>query len=300
MRTSGHGTGASAAPASPLALTGPELQVLAARENFPVAPWFLPARERAALLSLYSFARLVDDLSDEPGAGPPERRLRLLDAVEQDLDRLYAGDAARLPAVSGLARAVADHALPDAPFRALIEANRQDQRCSSYEGWDELLAYCALSAAPVGELVLRVFGAATSERLAWSRDVCAGLQVVEHLQDVGEDWARGRTYVPRTELAAVGLPVHELLRPGSGPALARVVDSVAARASALLDAGPPLVASLHGRPRIAVAAFVGGGRAALDSVRRAGARLPSGAPRVARSDLVRHTLRLLAPRRDRG
>lgn len=297
MQTSGRATGGTSA--SPLALTGPELHVLAGRENFPVAPWFLPARQREALLALYSFARLVDDVGDEPAAGPPERRLRLLDAVEQDLDRLYAGDPPRLPAVSGLARPVADHALPDAPFRALIEANRHDQRDSSYEGWDELLAYCDLSAAPVGELVLRVFGAATPERLAWSRDVCAGLQVVEHLQDLGEDWERGRTYLPRAELDAVGLPMHELLRPGAHAALGRVVDSVATRAAALLDAGAPLVASLRGRPRLAVAAFAGGGHAALDGARRAGARLPTGAPPVARHDLVRHTLRLLASRRAR-
>ncbi len=44
------------------------------------------------------------------------------------------------------------------PFVRLIEANRLDQRKSRYATWEELRDYCALSADPVGEIVLGVFG----------------------------------------------------------------------------------------------------------------------------------------------
>jgi phytoene/squalene synthetase len=43
-----------------------------------------------------------------------------------------------------------------------------------------------------------------------------------------------------------------------------------ARARALLADGTALVASLRGRHRLAIAAYVGGGRAALDAVERSG------------------------------
>ena len=97
-----------------------------------------------------------------------------------------------------LAGTVRECNLPRGPFLRLIEANRRDQFVTRYDSFDELLDYCQLSAAPVGELVLHVFGAATPDRIALSDKLCAGLQVIEHLQDVDEDRARGRVYIPAT------------------------------------------------------------------------------------------------------
>ncbi len=75
------------------------------------------------------------------------------------------------------------------PFARLIEANRIDQRVHRYETWEQLRGYCALSADPVGELVLGVFGLATPERVALSDSICTALQLAEHCQDVAEDLA---------------------------------------------------------------------------------------------------------------
>src|SRR6266571_7152770 len=57
-------------------------------ENFPVALRLLPARHRAHLMAVYGFARTVDDIGDE---APVAERARLLDELEADLGRLYAG-----------------------------------------------------------------------------------------------------------------------------------------------------------------------------------------------------------------
>ena len=86
-----------------------------------------------------------------------------------------------------------------------------DQRVHSYATWDELLGYCHLSADPVGELVLHVFGAATPERIALSDAVCTALQLTEHWQDVREDLARARVYVPLEDLARHGCTIDDAL-----------------------------------------------------------------------------------------
>ena len=203
-------------------------------ENFPVAMWLLGARTRRHLLAIYGFARLVDDIGDEVQGD----RLALLDWLEGELDAVFAGGEPEHPVMRALAPTVRECALPRDPFERLIEANRRDQTVTRYETIDELLDYCRLSAAPVGELVLGVFGAATPERVALSDKICAALQIVEHLQDVDEDAARGRTYI--------------------GPFDAR------AHARDLFRQGAPLVRTLRGRARIAVAGFVAGGRSALD------------------------------------
>lgn len=262
----------------------------AAGENFAVAPRILPRRWREPLLALYGFARLVDQIGDEATGD----RLALLDALEADLARAYRGEA-RHPLLRRLAPVLRAHALPREPFRRLLDANRRDQRLRRVATWDELLACCALSANPVGELVLHVFGAATPERVALSDRVCSALQVIEHCQDVAEDRARGRVYLPAQDLAVEGCGLGELVRPDA-PALRRVVALEIARARGLLAAGRPLVASLSGFARWAVAGYVAGGLSACDALERAGYDASAPSARATRRAVLRHAVRLLWPR----
>jgi squalene synthase HpnC len=255
---------------APLAAQAPTRDAVMAQsgsENFPVASYLLGRRQRTHLLAIYGFARLVDDLGDE-AAGD---RLALLNWLESELDRLYAGAAVEHPVMQALAPTVAACGLPAEPFRRLIEANRRDQTVTRYETFEELLDYCQLSAAPVGELVLHVFGAATRERIALSDRICAGLQVTEHLQDIEEDLRRGRVYLPQDDLRAFGCHENDLTQAdGGGEAVRRLIAFEADRARALLTEGAPLDRTLSPRPRAAVASFLAGGRAALDALAHSG------------------------------
>ncbi|MHB1568118.1 MAG: squalene/phytoene synthase family protein [Solirubrobacteraceae bacterium] len=213
------------------ALPAPQAVLARARtENFPVALWLLGPRIRRHLLAIYGFARLVDEVGDESEGD----RLAALHRIEAELD------APVHPVMVALAATARECRLPREPLLRLIEANRLDQQVHLYDSFEQLLHYCSLSAAPVGELVLHVFGACTAQRLELSDRVCAALQVIEHLQDREEDRARGRVYI--------------------GPF------DAARHARDLLEAGPPLVSQLRGRARLAVAGFLAGGRCALDEL----------------------------------
>jgi squalene synthase HpnC len=229
-------------------------------ENFPVASRLVARETRGHLMAIYGFARLVDEVGDEAWGD----RLALLDQIEEQLDALYDGRPLEHDVLRSLRPTVLACGLPAEPFRRLIEANRRDQVITRYETFDELIGYCQLSAAPVGELVLRVFGVATPQRIALSDQVCAGLQVTEHLQDVAEDYARGRVYLPREDLAQFGCGDDDVA--SGGPALRAVVEFEAVRARMLLAAGAPLARQLPWRARLAVAGFVAGGLAALDEL----------------------------------
>jgi squalene synthase HpnC len=230
-------------------------------ENFTVASAILGRARRRHLMAIYGFARLVDDVGDEVAGD----RLALLDSVEAELDAVYAGGEPEHPVMVALAPTIRECGLPAEPFRRLIEANRRDQAVTRYVTFEELLDYCRLSAAPVGELVLGVFGAATPERVALSDSICAALQIVEHLQDISEDYARDRVYIPREDLVRFGCDDRDLSgEPSAG--LRALVAFEAARARSMLAAGAPLARTLSLRPRLAVAGFVAGGRAALDAL----------------------------------
>ncbi|MFF4242932.1 squalene synthase HpnC [Streptomyces sp. NPDC001822] len=274
----------------------------AADENFPVAPFFLPRAWRDDLMAVYGFARLVDDIGDGdlPPGGADARLLGLdsaqqadrpamLDALEADLNRVFAsvGDGPRHPLMRALRPTVRRCALTPEPFLGLVEANRQDQKVRRYGTYGELLAYCELSANPVGRLVLQITGTASPERIRRSDAVCTALQIAEHIQDVAEDLGRDRVYLPAEDMAHFHVGESELAAPSAGAAVRSLIAFEAERAGHLLDEGIPLVGSVHGRLRLLLAGFVGGGRAALGAVSAAGFDVLPGPPKPTAPRLLR-------------
>jgi len=267
----------------------------AANENFPVAPLLLPRAVRRHLLAIYGFARLVDDLGDEA----PGDRLAQLDRIECDLDRIYAAPdspdppAPSHPLLAELAATVRAFDIPSEPFRRLVQANRQDQTVSRYQRYEDLVAYCELSANPVGHLVLYVFRAVTPERMALSDDICTALQLTEHWQDVAEDLARDRVYLPQEDLARFSVDDAELAAPRAGERVRRLLEFEVGRAAELFDRGAPLVETLRGRARLTVAGFLAGGRAALAAIADAGYDVLSMSPKPTRRRVARELSSIL-------
>jgi squalene synthase HpnC len=235
-----------------------KIRARAGGENFTVASALLGRHTARELLTIYDYARLVDELGDSA----PGDRSALLDVLEQEVEAAFDGTPSH-PIMQALAETIRAHDLPRHPFLRLIEANRRDQVQPEYETIEDLVAYCELSANPVGELVLHVFDAATPTTVELSDDVCTALQLIEHWQDVGEDAAHGRVYLPAEDREQFGVTHAELRATQTGRPLRRLLAFESERAARLLASGRLLVASLHGRARLAVAGYVGGGRAAL-------------------------------------
>ena len=248
-------------------------------------PW------RADLLALYGFARLVDNLGDNYEGD----RLAALQLAEQELELAYAGQATH-DIFRNLQPAIIRCGLDQQEFVKLIEANRLDQTKTSYANWSELMAYCELSANPVGRLVLQIFGQANPPNVAWSDSICSALQVIEHLQDVGEDFKADRIYLPADTLAQHGCSLAvleaDVRQAQTSATLAQVVLQLAGRAREMLQAGEPLVRALKGQPRLAIAGFIAGGLAALDAIEAAQGDVLSALRQPRKTRFARHFVRL--------
>jgi squalene synthase HpnC len=254
-----------------------EVVANASGENFPVALRMLPARHRRHLTNLYFFARLTDDLGDEARTDSPDNqaddqsvaklRLELLDELAADVDRIYDGGQPTSPVMQAMAETVAECGVPARPLLDLIQANRQDQLVTRYATYAELAQYCELSANPVGQIVLYIFGVATPKRIALSDTICTALQLAEHWQDVAEDLASGRIYLPAHDMERYGCTEADLAASTAGPAVRELMIFEVSRVQALLDQGAPLVGTLGGAARLAVAGYLAGGRAALAAIR---------------------------------
>ncbi|MFI6764995.1 squalene synthase HpnC [Streptomyces sp. NPDC050355] len=280
----------------------------AAHENFPVAPFFLPRVWRADLMAVYGFARLVDDIGDgdlAPGGGDAvllgldraqyDDRPALLDALEADLHRVFSDRAPgpKHPLMRRLGPTVRRCELTPEPFLGLIEANRQDQRVSRYATYDDLVAYCELSANPVGRLVLGITGTSSPERVRRSDAVCTALQIVEHVQDVAEDLGRDRVYLPAEDMKRFGVTEADLAAPSGGASVRALIAFEAERARDLLNEGTALVGSVHGRLKLLLAGFVAGGRAALQAVAAAEHDVLPGPPKPTKLSLMRELAAVL-------
>jgi squalene synthase HpnC len=275
-------------PGAAEAVAAPDREVSAweKSENFPVALALLPRDVRADLRAIYAVVRTIDQLGDE---WPGDRTAALL-AFRRDLATVWTTGRPHSPVLAALVGPARRRELPRGPFDLLVAANLQDQRVTRYECFSDLLDYCALSAAPIGRLVLAAFGAASPERVALADRVCAGLQVVEHLQDVAEDRRAGRVYLPLEDLAAHRVRESDLDAASASLALRGLISAELGRVTGLLDAGEPLLADLSGWARLAVAGYLAGGRAAVDGIRRVDCDVLPRTPGVRRRDLARHLL----------
>jgi squalene synthase HpnC len=251
-------------------------------ENFPVALRILPRRHRQHLLAVYDVARVVDDLGDQ-GHGDRRPALR---AFDEDLDALFGGGTPRHPVLQRLRSTVQACGLDAQPFHDLVAANLQDQEKAAYGTFDDLVAYCRLSADPVGRIVLGVFGVSTPERVLLSDRICTALQIVEHCQDVAEDRRNGRIYLPLEDLDRFEVRPTDLDAPRASPAVRQLVAFEAARAGTMLDQGLPLLRLLRGWARLAVTGYVAGGRATLYALRRANWDVLTRTPRPSKRDVL--------------
>jgi squalene synthase HpnC len=274
-------------------LSGPDPRLVldqARSENFPVASRLFPKALRPHLMNIYGFARMADDLGDEAGGD----RLAQLQWLSDELTAIFAGAGGTHPLMRRLAITVRRFGLPREPFDRLVAANRQDQAVHRYATYDDLRGYCHLSADPVGELVLRLTGRCSDHLLDLSDATCTGLQLIEFLQDLGEDAAMGRIYVPLEDLVRFEYGEHELLTGVTNDRFRRLMAFEAGRARSLLERGRPLSHALGGRAGMAVRLFTAGGLAALADLRQRGFDTVSLSAHVSRPRLWWFGLRELS------
>lgn len=262
-------------------------------ENFPVALRFLPRQHREHLHAIYVYARMVDEIGDA-FTGDRTGRLR---EVAADLGTIWSGGQPSDAVLRKLAVTVRERAMSAEPFERLIEANLLDQVVSRYETFDDLRGYCALSADPVGRMVLEIFGQATPEAIARSDQVCTALQLLEHWQDVGEDRRAGRVYLPQEDLRRYGVSERDLDQSSAGRRLRELMRFEIERAAGLLGEGTAIVQHLQGWGRISVAGFVAGGQATVSALRRTDGDVLDRSARPSQLTTAIRILGLLASRR---
>ncbi len=126
--------------------------------------------------------RGADDIADSPALSPQEK----LDGLDR-FEAALVGKTDDVAAARPLRAALAEHRLSPRHAQDLLHAFRMDAVKQRYANFDELMNYCAYSAAPVGRFVLDVHG---ESEVTWPANdaLCSALQIINHIQDCGADY----------------------------------------------------------------------------------------------------------------
>jgi len=160
----------------------------------------LPRVKRHYVHALYGFCRYADDIVDDLGQVPLERRAAALRQFgDRFLDDLAAGRSDDLVCRAVVHTAKAFDLSPE-PFQRFLRSMEMDLSIDRYESFDDLLTYMDGSAAVIGELMVPILEPVSIEAVARARDLGIAFQLTNFLRDVAEDLQRGRVYLPQEDV----------------------------------------------------------------------------------------------------
>jgi len=193
------------------------------RENFPVASLLLPSFARPQILAFYDFARGADDIADHATMAA-EDKIRVLQKIQHAFETHQTTTLP--PWAADCYRMVQSGRMRRGHGEKLLLAFLQDAKKNRYDTIDELLAYCMLSANPVGRMVLEACREPSAD-LEASDALCTALQLINHMQDIHQDYrVLNRIYLPQEWLKSSGLPEATLGADHCSDGLRGVIDRV--------------------------------------------------------------------------
>ena len=234
-------------------------------ENFHVATFFLPAALRPHFHSVYAFCRTSDDLGDE--VANTATATRLLATWRDMLHQSFVHpEQSKHPVYVALQPTVVARNLPIQPFDDLISAFEQDQVYTHHESLATLENYSRYSANPVGRLVLLVSGYTSEQLMLLSDDICTGLQLANFYQDIVEDHARGRRYIPADAMQRFNVTDEQIQTRHFDTNFRAMMQFLVTDARARLTRGQRIVELVDRDLAATLALFVKGGDAILDAI----------------------------------
>jgi phytoene synthase len=178
--------------------------------NLALAFILLPRPKRDAMSALYAFCREVDDVADEESVPAEKRRVQLAEWRE-DIRRACENGSPRFAVNRELQSVIKQFHLPFALFDELIKGCEMDLEIKRYENFENLELYCHRVASVVGLLSIEIFGHQNPACRDYAVYLGKALQLTNILRDVRTDAARGRIYLPQSELKKFNVSENEIL-----------------------------------------------------------------------------------------
>lgn len=203
--------------------------------TFHLAARLFPPKEAGLVAGLYAYCRFSDDLVDDPEGDPtPAALARRLEAWRKLSLEAFGGATTGIPLLDTVMPEAREKGVSELYPQALLDGIAMDLEPRIYASWAELERYTFGVAGAVGGWMTQLFGLDDPELLERAHALGHGMQLTNIARDVGEDWLRGRVYLPEELMAAHGLtpegigemareerPISDAYRSAVGDLLAR-------------------------------------------------------------------------------
>lgn len=228
--------------------------------SFYIASSLLPEEKRHAVRALYAFCRITDDIVDNPEGNVQAN-------LEQWRRHAFSTTppADDLPAVAW-ADARQRFQIPARYAEQLMDGVSRDMEQDRYETFADLATYSYGVASTVGLMSMHIIGFSNPEAIPYAIKLGLALQMTNILRDVGEDWRRGRLYLPQEELEAFGLTEEDIAAGTVTEKWREFMRFQIQRTRHLYLESWPGIMMLHKDGRFAIAAAAGLYRGILDSI----------------------------------
>ena len=216
--------------------------------TFYFASALLPPAQRKHAYAIYAFCRTADSLVDEAKEGYTKEDIQArLSALRRFVQapHTFVPD---YPWTRAFQETLSSLAIPVYLFVELLNGVEMDLYKSRYATFAELYLYCYRVAGVVGQMMCYVYGLRDEASLSYAEKLGVAMQLTNILRDVGEDWQRGRLYIPEETLRQFGVSEAEIGAGQATPAYEALIRDQIEQARAYYREAAPGIARIPSAP----------------------------------------------------
>jgi len=263
--------------------------------SFYFATQFFPRSTREGIYAVYAFARIPDEIVDDPGTTTREQRVERLEEWRQTWLTAMREGGSDDPVMAAIVFAFKKYEIPVEDGEAFLKSMFMDEDKKSYANYAELEEYMYGSAGVIGLMVTRIVGYSTQEAFPHAIKLGYAFQLTNFLRDINEDWDElGRVYMPQDELAQFGLGVEDLGRKRFDERFVDFMKFQIERNKRVYREALPGIRMLDWRGRLAVKISYVLYKAILGEIERAGYNVYKGRVRTDLPKKIKLSIRALA------
>ena len=263
--------------------------------SFYFATQFFPREVREGIYAIYAFARIPDEIVDDPSLNDHDEAIaRLNEWADRWRSAMRAG-ISNDPVLTFIAVQFTKYQIPIAECEAFLRSMFMDEAKFEYANYDELEDYMYGSAGVIGLMVTRVVGYSGENAFEYAKRLGYAFQLTNFLRDICEDHDElGRVYMPQDELARFGLTNEDIAHRNRDERFVDFMKYQIERNRQIYKDALPGIKLLHWRGRLAVRVSFVLYRAILGEIERANYNVFEGRVRTNRQQKIYLSLKALA------
>lgn len=179
--------------------------------SFFFATQFFPRETRDGIYAIYAFARIPDEIVDDPAKMGKDTTLAKLNEWRDSWLAAMSAGSSEDDVMNAIVYMFRKYQIPVEEGDAFLRSMFMDEERSTYANYAELEDYMYGSAGVIGLMVTRIVGFSSEAAFPHALKLGYAFQLTNFLRDIREDYEElGRVYMPQDELERFGLSSDDL------------------------------------------------------------------------------------------